>query len=539
MKNRLIGLAVFLFCLMIFANLAYAQYSTSSGEDVEISMDFQDANLKDILKVFSIQSGLNFIASEAMQDRKITLYLDKVPLRYAMDKLFKANNLTYELDREANIFIVKDWGKPQVETVTRIFFLKYATVSSSSLKEEMGRQINEGGSTTGSSGTSGSGASGSGSGGSSSSSGKWAVEEDVGLTKAIKKLLSKDGSVVEDYRTNSLIVTDIPSRMPVIAQIIEMLDAPAAQVLLEVEMLDVSKNVIDKLGMNWPQTIAQLTVPGSRLTSFPFGDKGLSGRGFALDPDTNVFGGGWDYPAWNATHFAPSVLTVIGATLTLDYLRTQVDTKFLARPKIITLNNETAEIRIATSEAVGVKTTTTASEGTATSTEEAERTQTGVILRVTPQINVETGEITMFIYPKVAEAVAGSTITSGSNTFVFRDPEERSTKSIIRVKDGETVIIGGLIRNEVLGTQTKLPILGDIPFIGALFRHKGSTADKNKERELLVFITPHIIKEKPAQDSQAAPIKGLIPKREQATVSVKGRQTSINSALNNFESKAQ
>ncbi|MCM8789800.1 MAG: secretin and TonB N-terminal domain-containing protein [Candidatus Omnitrophica bacterium] len=537
MRYYILRIAALLLFLAVSIRFAHSQYLDTFREEPEISMDFQDANLKDILKIFSIQSGLNFIASESVQERRVTLYLDKVPLAEAMDKLFRANNLTYELDRNSNIFIVKDWGKPQIETVTKVFFLKYATVSSSSLKEEMGKQINVESSLGGES-SSGSGSSGGSRG--SGTSGKWATEEDAGLTKAVKKLLSEYGSVIEDYRTNSLIITDIPSKMSVIAQVIEMLDVPTPQVLLEVEMLDVSKNVVDSLGVNWPTTIAKLTVPGSRETRFPFGDKGTSGRGRLIDPDKDVFGGGWDFGAWNASHFGPTILTVIGTTLTLDFLRSQTDTKFLARPKIITLNNETAEIKIATNESIGVKETTTSSGGgTGSTTQEAERTQTGVILRVTPQINSETGEITMFIYPKVAEAVAGNTITSGSNNFRFRDPEERSTKSIIRVKDGETVVIGGLIRNEAVDTKEKLPILGDIPIIGALFRHRGSDADKNKERELLVFITPHIIKERFTQNAPVTGVKNLTSRREQSVVSEAGRQRSINAALNSFEGKAQ
>jgi type II secretory pathway component GspD/PulD (secretin) len=244
----------------------------------------------------------------------------------------------------------------------------------------------------------------------------------------------------------------------------------------------------------------------------------------------------WDYGIWDMSHFGPSILTVLGTTLTMDYLRTLTDTKFLARPKLLTLNNETAEIRIATNESIGVKTTTTSAGGqTGSTTAEAERTETGVILRVTPQVNPETGEITMFIYPKVAEATGGSTITSGSNTYVFRDPEERSTKSTVRVKDGETVVIGGLIRNEFLQVEKKLPILGDIPLLGMLFRHKGGTSDKNKERELLVFITPHIIKDKNIELAQAGTTK--LPEREQSTATGSNRNLTISASLNNFEKK--
>lgn len=493
---------------------------TFPDQEPEISMDFQDANLKDILKVFSIQAGLNFIASEAVQDRKITLYLDKVPLRMAMDKLFKANNLSYELDQDANIFVVKDWGKLQVETVTRVFYLQYATVSSSSLKEEMSNQIRSAtiSFTTGSSGTGGTSTTSTGSGG---GGGKWKIEDDTGITTAVKKLLSGVGSVIEDFRTNSLVVTDTPSRMAVITQVIAALDVPAPQVILEVEMLDVSRNTVDKLGFNYGTTPFTAVLTGaSAATGFPFQSWGKlmsPGSGsLAINAGTNNY------------------------TITLDFLRSQTDTKFLARPKLLTLNNETAEIRIATSESIGVTTSVTSVEGTGTTTQEPERVETGVILRVTPQINVERGEITMFIYPKVAEAVAGNSFTSAGSNFQFRDPEERSTKSIVRVKDGETVVIGGLIRNELLVQKTQIPILGDLPLIGSLFRHKGGTSsspDKNKQRELLIFITPHIIKDT-ADIKLAQTKKVMLPEREQNTTSAGGsRELAINSSLNSFEKK--
>ncbi|MFA5320186.1 MAG: hypothetical protein WC418_03290, partial [Candidatus Omnitrophota bacterium] len=111
--------------------------SNGGQQNQTISMDLQDVNLKDVLKIFSMQSGMNFIASEAVQERKITLYLDKVPVQDAMNKLFKANNLSYEYDRSANLFIVKDWGKPRLETITKVFYLKYATVSTSVMRSEI------------------------------------------------------------------------------------------------------------------------------------------------------------------------------------------------------------------------------------------------------------------------------------------------------------------------------------------------------------------------------------------------------------------
>ncbi len=99
----------------------------------------------------------------------------------------------------------------------------------------------------------------------------------------------------------------------------------------------------------------------------------------------------------------------------------------------------------------------------------------------------------MFIMPVVKDTSTSSFTISDSSSTYFKDPEERSTKSVVRIKDGETVIVGGLIRNEKAETTTKLPFFGDIPIIGNFFKHKDKS--KDKERELLVFITPHIIKD--------------------------------------------
>ena len=504
-------MVIFSFCVFL-SNLNAVQEIPFMWPQVSISMDFKDASLKDILKIFSIQSGLNFIASESVQDRQITLYLDKVPVEEVMDKIFKANNLSYELEQDSNIFIVKDWGKPQLETITKVFYLKYATVSSSSLKEEMANQISAtasqaGAGTTGSSASGAAGATGAGGAG----TGKWAIEADTGITKAVKKVLSEYGSIVEDFRTNSLIVTDMLSRMSIIAQTITALDMPVPQVMLEVEMLDVNKNKVDKIGFKFGQTPMTMVLTGAKQTGtlWPFRDTSKP-----VSSPPGITTGNIDF-------------STASYTVLLDFLKTQADTKYLARPKILTLNNETAEIKIATDEMIGTVTITTTAEGTATTSAEAERVETGVTLRVTPQVNLDAGEITMFLVPTVRD-----TSTSTLNTS-FKDPEVRSTKSTVRVKDGETVIIGGLIRNDSSQTITKLPILGDIPIFGALFRHKNR--DKDRERELLVFITPHIVKDTDIKLTQAKKVS--LPEREQNTVSGIDRQAVISANLDRLEKK--
>ena len=108
--------------------LASAQLSKTQAVSPVISMDFQDADLKDVLKVFSQQAGLNFIASENIKDRRITLYLDEVLVEDALNTIMGANNLTYEQKEDSKIFVVKEWGRPEVETITKVFPLQYARV---------------------------------------------------------------------------------------------------------------------------------------------------------------------------------------------------------------------------------------------------------------------------------------------------------------------------------------------------------------------------------------------------------------------------
>jgi len=505
MKKTLL-IFVFIFsivCVFFIPHLnAQSQEPPADSEPI-ISMDFQDVGIKDALKMLSMQSGLNFIASEAVADRKVTLYLDKVPLSQAMDKIFSANNLSYELDKKANIFVVKDWGKMEAETITKVFYLKHASVSSSSLKEEASNSISS--------------ESESGSSSSGTTSGKWKSEDESGITYSIKKLLSSSGSLVEDFRTNSLVVTDTPARMKIISQVIISLDIEIPQIMLEVEMLDVSKNSIDKMGAKFGQTPFTAFIYGASASmGFPFGSWSKildAGKGsMSINPGSVDDEG---------------TATGNPYQVQVDFLKTQSDTKVLARPRIMTLNNETAEIKITTNEAVG-SITDTQGQGTAsTTTTSAERVETGVSLRVTPQINSDNGDITMFVYPKVKDAT-----TSTFNT-AYKDPEERSTKSTVRIKDGETVVIGGLIRHDRSETLTKLPILGDIPVVGLLFRHKNK--DKDRERELLVFITPRIIKGGQVKLEQMQ--RFSLPIREQSAVTHVNRDYLINSSLNNFDKK--
>jgi type II secretory pathway component GspD/PulD (secretin) len=387
--------------------------------------------------------------------------------------------------------------------VTKVFYLKYASVSTSRLTNEVISNIG--------------GTQASSSGGPAEGGGGGGTEQEKGtITQVLQKILTKNGTVTEDYRTNSLIVNDIPSRMPIVAQTIAAIDVPVSEVMLEVEMLDVSKNVVDKMGFKFGSTPFSVLITGAQATTgFPFHNWS---KVFSADKtgtiDINNAASGSTY------------------AMQLDFLRTLTDTKYLARPKILTLNNQTAEIKITTNETVGLA-ESTAGQTTGVVAYNAERVETGVTLRVTPQINLETNDITMFIMPTVKDVNTSSYPVKNLAGNYYKDPEERSTKSIVRVRDGETIILGGLLRNQKSTVVTKLPILGDLPVLGALFRHRAQ--DPGRERELLVFITPHIVKETSIELAKAK--KVVLPMREQDTASGADREALISSSLNSFEKK--
>lgn len=441
----------------------------------KISMDFKGAALTDVLKIFSKQSGLNFIANKDISGKKVTLYMENIPVDEALRKILDANGLAYTMDEGSNVFIVgpKDSTDP---VITRVYALRHASVPMAKLNTAI--KITGQDSVSSSSTTSFGAMSGSSSNTSSGSSGGYAS----GIYAAVKMLLSKNGVMIEDARTNSLIITDITSRFPLIEDTIAKLDVPVPQILIQVEMLDISKTASDLLGVKWGPNMLRFKG-AAKPTIWPFNQSAYLQKPGTQQP--TISGGDSE----EGLAYEAGVIDAREMTAVLNLLQTRTDTRNLARPRLLTLNNETAEIKISTDEAIGKKTSTVGNSGDVSTTSvEAERKPTGVFLTVTPQADLTTNEILMAVNPKVIQARIGGTF----GTETFKDVEERSTQSLLKVKDGETIIIGGLMRTDDGSTLTKVPFLGSIPLIGAAFRHKDKAGNK---RELVIFLTPRIVRD--------------------------------------------
>ena len=210
----------------IFVSIPFSLAANTYTKDISparaslISMDFQDANLKTVLKVFSQQSGLNFIASQNVQDRTVTVYFDNVKIDDALNYIMNANNLAYEQEPGTNIFIVKETGKPEVETITKIYELKYAQLSTPTKSSTDSTDSSSNSSST------------------------------ADIVSIMQDILSTNGKVVADKRSNSLIIKDVPSQFPIIEDLLTRLDIRTPQVMIKVEVLETTTKAVEQLGIN-------------------------------------------------------------------------------------------------------------------------------------------------------------------------------------------------------------------------------------------------------------------------------------------------
>lgn len=432
---------------------AQAQTEYEIEDDLEIvetddeglvSLDFKDADLKDVLKVFSQQSGLNFVASKNIEDRAITLYMNDVLVEDALKTLLDANNLGLEQNPGSNILIVKAKLTLPIETITRVYKIRYyhGNVTPGAYLLSEGDEQEEG------------------------DNGSW--------SQIIKPLLSEFGVVI-DY-TNILIITDVPDRFKLIDQVINEIDRPVPEVMLEVELIETTSNYIKEMGVAWSTKMMEFSG-GNTVTSFPF----ISGERSRTVPNIS---GGKSLLAENSI-FQYGLLSADVMQWTLNMLQTDNNTKFLAKPRILVQDREWAEIKVTSNQIVSLITTVDSDSGDTTT--EVERMEVGTILRLVPIINAEEGFVSILLEPSISRPVDSVFGTAQGN---FVDPQSRSLRTVVMSRDGETIAIGGFITTEDQEVKTKVPWLGDLPLIGMFFRN---TSNDRVDKELLIFVTPRIV----------------------------------------------
>jgi type IV pilus assembly protein PilQ len=312
------------------------------------------------------------------------------------------------------------------------------------------------------------------------------LKEETGLSSYVVDLQYADAADVKDALANlsakisvdtggnRLIVVTSPRVIAEIQEIISVMDVPAKQVMLEARIVEVSTNDLKDLGIDWDKLnqqtfiISQGAPPPSTADQLPSTQPFVTGTA----AHTSI----------NQTSVQAKAFEV-----TLDLLIREGNARVLAQPKIATLNGRTASMLIGSRIPYVISSTVFAGGGAAP-TQRIEKEEVGIKLDITPLINAD-GYITTTIRPEVS-TVTGFTGENSDLPIVAT----RQASTTVRLKDGNSVIIGGLLSEDKSTTVTKLPILGQIPLIGYLFQHQNI---QTRKTDLVIEVTPRILEEQP------------------------------------------
>jgi len=298
--------------------------------------------------------------------------------------------------------------------------------------------------------------------------------------KETAAVLSRDVQIIADKATNSLIITAKKGDYLVLEDVIQKLDIPRNMVYIEALIMEVSMSKQFELGVQWLGGEVSGSHNGRKIGVFGGSNPG-SGNFPSVDTDTGT-----------VSLQSGLSLGVLGDTITIGGVEfpnigavvraygTSSDVHILSTPQIMTTDNEEAEIRVVDNIPFLTRKDTSAAEVDYSS---YEREDVGVVLNIIPQINQE-----RFVRLKISQEV--SQVVKQGETEGLPTTLKREAKTTVVVKDGQTVVIGGLIDETENKTIYKVPILGDIPILGHLFK---STTDSLNKKNLYIFLTPHII----------------------------------------------
>ena len=293
----------------------------------------------------------------------------------------------------------------------------------------------------------------------------------AGTVAASKEVLYKEGvgilegtvKVVADKRTNSLIITTSPQNFSTIQRLLEKLDVRSRQVLIKALIAEITLTDETKFGLEWTYTE-------------PWG--GASGSAGQITGTASAL---WDLSSFISEGFKYSILRGDSRlSVVLQALAKKSEFNILSAPCVLASDNEEAKIKIGESVPVLKDVSYTETSGTVKSYDYKD---VNIELTVTPTIN-KNNDVSLSIH-QLINKISG--YDSELNAPILATREAQTT---VVVQDKQTIIIGGLIRDDKITSLSKVPILGDIPFLGALFRKQHDTI---KKTELLVFITPYVI----------------------------------------------
>jgi type IV pilus assembly protein PilQ len=457
-----------------------------------VTFNFQDIPVRSVLQLLADVSNLNIVASDSVQGN-VTLRLVNVPWDQALDVILRAKGLA----KRQNGNVV--WVAPQTELAKyeeNIADARQKQLDSAQLVTDYipinygnAKQIAD-------LLTSGAKAGNVGGGGGASSS------------NSERGFLSPRGSVSFDERTNTLLVNDTPEKVQEIRQLVSVLDRPVKQVLIESRLVIATDNFTRELGaklgiagfhinpsgqvLSTGSSIEDVTGTGNSARTWQNGVVqaiGTGGNPFTVAPPTITSGLNVNLPANTSGVTASSIaFGILGndylLNLELSAAQQEGRSETISQPKVVTANNQ--EASIVQGQQVGYLTFQNSGAGGGQGTATVQFKNAALELHVTPTI---TSDNRVFMKLKILKDAVSALVPNPGGGFVPQI-DHREIDTSVLVKNGQTVVLGGVYEFTNEHDVTKVPFLGDIPILGALFRDK---VNKNNKAELLVFITPHIL----------------------------------------------
>ncbi|MBQ4680915.1 type IV pilus secretin PilQ [Aeromonas dhakensis] len=427
--------------------------AASAGKQYQgkpISLNFQDIPVRTVLQLIADFNNLNLVTTDSVSGN-ITLRLDGVPWEQALDIILKVRGLDKRLDN--NILLVAPAEeiaareKQQLESRNQVADL--APLYTEYL------QIN------------------------------YAKASEVAalLSSESTKLLSAKGAVSVDERTNVLVVKDTADVISNIKRMLDILDIPVKQVVIEARMVTIDDGFDEALGVRWGVTkndghgnSTSGTIEGNDGSGNNNGSSTITRPG--VDDRLNV-----NLPVTNAAGtLAFQVARLANGTLLdleLSALEKESKAEIIASPRVTTANQKPALIEQGTE----IPYVESSSSGATSVTFK----KAVLSLKVTPQI---TPDNRVILDLTVTQDTKGETVPTGTGDAVSINAQSITTQ--VLVNNGETLVLGGIYQQTITNDVTKVPLLGDIPGLGVLFR---KTTSANKKRELLIFVTPKIVTE--------------------------------------------
>jgi type IV pilus assembly protein PilQ len=418
-----------------------------------ISLNFQSIEVRAVLQLIADFTELNLVASDSVTG-SITLRLQNVPWDQALDLVLKTRGL--DSRQIGNVLMVApaqeiaERERQEIEANKQLAEL--APLQSEFIRIRYAKAI-----------------------------------DVVGLFEAGSEeggaLISERGSVVVDERTNSIVVTDTAAKLAEIRDLIEKVDIPIRQVMIEARIVIASSNIDEQLGIRWGG--GYLNVSGDKFTSIA-GDTAS-----ATSLNSQLIGGGQvDMPSAPFVDLGVAEATsgfAVGFTSTdlfltaeLSALEASGEGEVVSQPKVITGDKQKASIKSGTE----IPYQEGAASGATTTAFKEAVLKLDVIPNITPDDRILLDLV-------VNQDSVGDLVPSGNGGLIPTiDTTELTTQ--VLVGNGETVVLGGVFKNEELVKVEKVPLLGDIPYLGNLFK---STANSQQKTETLIFITPRILSE--------------------------------------------